>query len=106
VASDRVFGRLNGLSDLEAYKTVGDAMHAEGAFTKLVGAPSAGGHTGQGSSQGSGSAADREAALRDKRRAAAPPKGGAPGKSKTVPNFLGGLTDAEIEKFDIRSLNP
>lgn len=32
----RMLGRLNGLSDLEAYKQVGDALEANGAFDHLV----------------------------------------------------------------------
>jgi hypothetical protein len=36
VERERVMGRLNGLSDLEAYKQVGDAMDAKGLFSKPV----------------------------------------------------------------------
>jgi len=32
VEKERMFGRLKGVSDLEAYKTVGDRLHAQGAF--------------------------------------------------------------------------
>lgn len=39
VESERVFGRLNGLSSIEAYKQVGDAMQAAGRFNH-IGAPS------------------------------------------------------------------
>jgi hypothetical protein len=39
--SERVFGRLNGLSDIEAYRQVGDAIQARGGFN----------HLNQGSSQ-------------------------------------------------------
>jgi len=35
VESERMFGRLNGLSDLEAYRQVGDALHAQGGFDHL-----------------------------------------------------------------------
>jgi len=35
VESERVFGRLKGLSDLEAYQKVGDAIQAEGGFADL-----------------------------------------------------------------------
>ena len=34
--SERVFGRLNGLSDLEAYRQVGDSIQARGGFNHLV----------------------------------------------------------------------
>ena len=36
VERERMFGRLKGLSDLEAYRTVGDAMNARGAFNQLA----------------------------------------------------------------------
>lgn len=36
---DRMFGRLEGLSDLEAYKQVGDRLHAEGKFGSPEPAP-------------------------------------------------------------------
>lgn len=35
VESERVFGRLNGLSDIEAYRQVGDAIQARGGFDHL-----------------------------------------------------------------------
>lgn len=34
VESERVLGRLNGLSDIEAYKQIGDAIHERGGFTQ------------------------------------------------------------------------
>lgn len=36
IESERMFGRLNGLSDIEAYRRVGDALHAKGAFNSLL----------------------------------------------------------------------
>ena len=35
VERERVFGRLNGMSDIEAYRQVGDALHASGGFNHL-----------------------------------------------------------------------
>ena len=35
VESERVFGRLNGLSDIEAYRQVGDSIQARGGFDHL-----------------------------------------------------------------------
>lgn len=35
VESERVFGRLNGLSDIDAYRQVGDAIQARGGFDHL-----------------------------------------------------------------------
>ena len=39
VASERMLGRLQGLNDLMAYKTVGDALQASGAFDHLKAEP-------------------------------------------------------------------
>lgn len=36
VERERIFGRLNGLSDIEAYRQVGDAIQARGGFDHLV----------------------------------------------------------------------
>ena len=36
VERERVFGRLNGLSDIDAYRQVGDAIQARGGFNALV----------------------------------------------------------------------
>lgn len=36
IESERVFGRLSGLSDIEAYRQVGDAIQARGGFNHLV----------------------------------------------------------------------
>lgn len=39
IESERVFGRLDGLSDIEAYRQVGDALQARGGFNHLVQQP-------------------------------------------------------------------
>ena len=39
VERERMFGRLNGLSDIEAYRRVGDAINARGGFNHLVSNP-------------------------------------------------------------------
>lgn len=39
VDKQRTFGRLSGLSDIEAYRTVGDELDAKGAFNDLVAQP-------------------------------------------------------------------
>ena len=36
IESERVFGRLDGLSDIEAYRQVGDAIQARGGFNQLA----------------------------------------------------------------------
>lgn len=36
IDSERMFGRLNGVSDIEAYRRIGDALHAKGSFNHLM----------------------------------------------------------------------
>lgn len=76
VENERLFGRLNGLSDIEAYRQIGDALHARGAFN----------HLAQGSAPGQRQLAPGSVVaaskpkpasddrLRDKKRAASPTK--------------------------------
>lgn len=103
-ANDKLFGRADGLSDLEAYKQAGDALYEEGAFN--VPAPNAStpnGTTNQGSSQDSGSrSANNAENLRNRKRAASPTRGNASAKKET-PNWAT-MSDEQIEKFDISSL--
>lgn len=104
VTKDRLFGRLAGLSDLDAYRTVGDAIQEKGGFN----APnsnetSAAGDTGQGFSQDSGSgSAKAENARKNRRRAASPTKGSASaGKPKID---LAKMSDEDVENFDLSTL--
>jgi len=105
VADERLYGRLSGLSDLDAYYAVGDAMHKAGAFTEAN--PNAASSTTLGtpkaSAQGSGSR-DNKSELRNRRRAAGATKGGA-GSGKKPPKNILAMDDADIEKMDISSLN-
>jgi len=96
VDRERVFGRLNGLSDIEAYRQVGDAINARGGFAHL-------------STQGQQTPPPKQVVtpnpkkvdedkLKEKRRAASPSKpavGSAPLKDF---NPLG-MSDAEIAKM-------
>jgi hypothetical protein len=102
LASDRIFGKHSGLSDLEAYKAVGDALHAEGAFNAPnPQATSTAGNTNQGHSQDSQGSND--SSLKNRKRAASPPKGTASSvKGKKQPDFSK-MTDEEIENYDWRS---
>lgn len=80
IEKERVLGRLNGVSDLQAYRQIGDALHARGAFN----------HIFKGSSQDDGKAAPRTVAppakpksgtddkLNEKRRAASATKSAVP----------------------------
>jgi len=100
VESERVFGRLNGLSDIEAYRQVGDSLHAKGAFN----------HLSKGSSQAQGQPAAKpvvvtpkpkkedEDKLKDKRRAASSTKPAAPSSTNKDFNPLS-LSDEEFSKL-------
>lgn len=94
VEQERIHGRLQGLSDLAAYKTVGDAINAKGGFKPYQSNESSAGNP----SQVSGSGSKDAARLRKRKRAASPTKGTG-GKSKEVTNFLANLSDEEIEKM-------
>lgn len=99
IESERMFGRLNGVSDIEAYRRIGDALHAKGAFNHLV----------QGSSQPQAKPAAPpvvippkpkadDGALKDKRRAASSTKPAA--SSTTAMDFDPlALSDEEFGKL-------
>jgi hypothetical protein len=101
MARERILGRLTGLSDLEAYKTVGDAIQARNGWKQ----PATGKEpsTEVQSSQKSGSKRSAKAdELRTRRRAASSPKGTpSPGHQKVD---LAKLSDEEIEKLDYSAL--
>lgn len=96
IASERVFGRLNGVSDIEAYRQIGDAMQAKGRFNHL------------GSSQSKAPAASvvvqpkpkklEDGTLKDKRRAASSTKPVAPTTTPTDFNPLS-MSDEEFRKM-------
>ncbi len=85
VEREKLFGRLAGMSDLEAYRTVGDQMNAKGAFNKPA-------------TSNAKDTSTKPDAVADKRRAAAPTKAK---PSKTVqPDFNPlSLSDEEFEKI-------
>lgn len=91
VESERMLGRLTELSDLEAYKHVGDILQEQGAFDKkseTPNEPEAKAPTTVKKSE--------DPKLKDRRRAAAPPKG-APSKAKPTFDPLS-MSDEEFEK--------
>lgn len=99
VESERMFGRLNGLSDIEAYRRIGDALHAKGAFNSLL----------QGSSPQPQKLASQPVVvapkpkveddkLKDKRRAASSTKPAATGSAKMDFDPLS-LSDEEFSKL-------
>ena len=91
--SERVYGRLNGLSDIEAYRQVGDAIQARGGFDHL-------GHQGQQPKPPVVVTPKPKAdddKLKEKRRAASTSKPIAPASNKADFNPLA-LSDEEFEK--------
>ena len=101
VENERLFGRLSGLSDIEAYRKVGDDMNAKGRFNQVT----------QGSSQGGGQPdpskkvvvvppkKDDDKDRNDKRRAASPGRT-APASSTRPADFNPlNMSDEEIEKM-------
>lgn len=95
VEQERMFGRMKGMSNLEAYNTVGNAIHAKGGFKPYSG----NGTSKRGSSQVSGSRSSRKEEQLRKRKQAASPTRGKGAKTKEVTNFLESLSDEEIEKM-------
>lgn len=105
VASDRSFGRLTGLSDLEAYKAAGDAIHAEGGFGPPPNQPAPAptvdkGNQGNAASGSAAAQAEKERQSR-KRAAGAPISSGGGGKPKLD---LSTMSDEEILNLDVGSL--
>ena len=88
VETERVLGRLVGLSDLEAYKQVGDALQQRGAFkTQTAERKAEPGKSPQSDVQ------------RDARRKAAQPTRSTPTASKQLPNVNPlALSDEEFEQ--------
>jgi hypothetical protein len=101
VASEKTFGRLTGLSDLEAYKAVGDAIQEKGGFKPNSAETSPGGNTNQDFSQDP-TGSDSDDKLKNRKRAASPTKGSA-GAGKPKVDIMG-MTDEEIENLDVNSL--
>jgi hypothetical protein len=94
VQYERSLGRLRGLSDLNAYKTVGDAMQARGEFKprdEIRNTPS-GPVPPQGQEQDPKGSKGRKA----RKRAASPPKGKASAGNAQPKSYLSDFTDEEI----------
>ena len=99
VENERTFGRLQGLSDIEAYRQVGDRLNAEGKFDHLKGSSPQGHQTSPKQvvvppkpKMGN------EDKLREKKRAASSTKPTAASAPKADFNPLA-LSDAEFEKM-------
>ena len=101
IERQRVYGGLTGLSDLEAYRQVGDAMHAAGKFAHLTaGQPSKGQQAPAAPAVATPDPKKADDSKRnDARRAVAPVKASAPSK-KAAPDFNPlSMSDEEFAKL-------
>lgn len=98
IEQERMFGRLQGVSDIEAYKQVSDAIEARGGFAHLAGQPAPKAAPAKIVAPLKSSKADDDK-LRDQKRAASGTKAVASGK--TVPDDLNimAMSDADFAKF-------
>lgn len=103
VADEKLFGRLAGMSDLDAYYQVGAAIHEAGGFNIPSEDEPAPGKKSTQAASSSGSAAEK-AELQKRKRAALSTKGKATKTGKKVIN-ISALSDEQIEKMDLSSLN-
>jgi len=94
IERERMLGRLNGLSDLQAYQKVGDAIQARGGFDHLFKEQS----PAPAKTVVTPPVKQEDPALRDKRRAASPTKATAPVAGSKVINPLD-LSDEEFAKL-------
>lgn len=101
VERERTFGRLKGISDIDAYKQVGDSLQARGGFAHLTAQVQAAASPSKKVTPALSKPVD-EAALRDKKRAASATKSAAPVAAKADFNPLS-LSDAEFEKLAAKS---
>lgn len=97
VERERMFGRLNGVSDIEAYRQIGDAMQESGAFDHLFSKETAPVKSSPKAATPKPVASDTK--RRDKRRAASPSKPAAPSSGKADYNPLS-MSDEEFLQLD------
>ena len=101
---EHVYGRLNGLSNLDAYRKVGDAIQARGGFDHLI-QPQASGNQGQSNSPRSAVVTPKpkmgaDETIKDKRRAASSPKTAVVAKADSAFNPLS-MSDEEFSKVTL-----
>jgi hypothetical protein len=102
---ERVFGRLDGMSDIEAYTKVGDAIAKRGGFDHLNPQKEQGKQNKPDESDKQPNKKVAEKKRRDKRRAASPSKSAAPGKKKSEDFNPLGMSDEEyLKQFDEKFL--
>lgn len=96
IESERMLGRLTGLSDLEAYKQVGDAIHARGGFGNTSNNQSKANVT----SQPKVNTTQPDPKLKDRKKAASASRTVAPSGVSSDFNPLS-LSDEEFEKLSL-----
>lgn len=101
IERERMFGRLEGVSDIEAYKQVSDAIEERGGFAHLAGQPAPKAAPAKIVATPKPSKADEEK-LREQKRAAGGTKVVASGK--TVPDDFNimAMSDADFAKFKFK----
>ena len=97
IEKERLFGRLKGVSDLEAYRQTGDAINARGGFNHLVQKPVETKPVAPEIVQPKAKVVEDDK-LKDKRRAASSTQTAAPSAPTQDYNPLG-LSDAEFSKL-------
>jgi hypothetical protein len=102
VEQERMLGRLNGLSDIEAYRRVGDAIHAQGGFDHLSNQGQ--GQQDQPEPEAPARKTEEASKRRDKRRAASPTKGAAPADRARDFNPLALSDEDYLQQFDAKFL--
>lgn len=105
VEKERMFGRLSGVSDLEAYRLAGDSLNEKGAFDHLFNPPAADEQeSGQQPKPRSKTKPDgaEEQKRREKRRAASPTKRAARGQSADDFNPLEMSDEEFLKQIDPR----
>jgi hypothetical protein len=101
VERERVFGRLDGMSDIEAYRQVGDAIEARGGFAHLF-KPEQGSQDAPAPTVDAPTKKVDDAKRKDKRRAASPAKAAAPAAQAPDFNPLSMSDEDYMKQFDPR----
>lgn len=96
VERERTFGRLNGLSDIEAYRQVGDAIHARGGFNHLAQGADDKQPAQEGATPSAKTQKPADPKVKEKKRAASPPKATPPSQAPADFNPLS-MSDEEFE---------
>ena len=98
IEQERMFGRLQGVSDIEAYKQVSDAIEASGGFAHLTGKPAPKAAPAKIVVEPKSSKADDDK-LRDQKRAAGGTKAVPSGKALPADFNIMGMSDDDFAKF-------